>query len=72
MLALSLLSLSLSLPLPLSLSLSPSPPSPHTDIVDYIAIANEAEKYKELLVPDEGAQYDQLIEINLDEVSLFF
>lgn len=32
------------------------------------AIANEAEKYKELLVPDEGAEYDQLIEINLDEL----
>ena len=32
------------------------------------AIASEAEKYKDLLVPDEGAEYDQLVEINLDEV----
>jgi len=32
-------------------------------------IANEAEKYKApLLSPDEGAPYDQVIEINLDTV----
>lgn len=32
-------------------------------------IANEAEKYrKNILSPDEGAKYDQVIEINLDEL----
>ena len=36
-----------------------------------LAIAKEAEKYRELLVPDEGAEYDRLIEINLDEVSSY-
>jgi hypothetical protein len=46
---------------------------PHTCtlISSTVAIANEAEKYKELLVPDEGAEYDQLVEINLDEVSQY-
>lgn len=53
-------------PSPSSLSLSHT----HTLTLLTIAIANEAEKYKELLVPDEGAEYDQLIEINLDEVSI--
>lgn len=32
------------------------------------AIADLAEKNHHLLVPDEGAEYDQLLEINLDEV----
>jgi len=27
-----------------------------------------AEKHCDILVPDEGAQYDRLVEINLDEV----
>merc|ERR1719242_302216 len=31
-------------------------------------IADEAKKYRELLVPDEGCKYDQLIEINLSEL----
>jgi len=31
-------------------------------------IASEAEKFAEMLVPDEGAHYDQLIEINLSEL----
>lgn len=31
-------------------------------------IAELAEKNRQLLVPDEGAQYDQLIEIDLDKV----
>lgn len=39
-----------------------SPPSGHTDI------AALAEKHSDILVPDEGAQYDRLVEINLDEV----
>ena len=34
----------------------------------HTAIAEYAEKYKHVLTPDEGAPYDQLIEINLDEV----
>ena len=34
----------------------------------HTAIAEYAEKYKHILTPDEGAPYDQLIEINLDEV----
>ena len=48
----------------LSSHLSPnySPPSGHTDI------AALAEKHSDILVPDEGAQYDRLVEINLDEV----
>lgn len=32
------------------------------------AIAELSEKHKDLLVPDEGCEYDQLIELNLDEV----
>lgn len=28
-----------------------------------------ADEYKDLLVPDEGCEYDQLIELNLSEVS---
>ena len=32
------------------------------------AIADLAERNQHLLVPDEGADYDQLVEINLDEV----
>lgn len=31
-------------------------------------IAELSEKHKDLLVPDEGCEYDQLIELNLDEV----
>jgi len=31
-------------------------------------VAAEAKKYKEMLVPDEGCKYDQLIEINLSEL----
>ena len=31
-------------------------------------IASLAERHQDLLVPDEGAQYDRLVEINLDEV----
>ncbi len=31
-------------------------------------IAALAEQYSDLLVPDEGAPYDRLVEINLDEV----
>ena len=57
---LSLMYISLSLSLSLSI---------HTHTSLSIAIAKEAEKYKEILVPDEGAEYDQLIEINLDEVT---
>ena len=34
------------------------------------AIAELAERNQNLLVPDEGAQYDQLIEIDLSKVSL--
>ena len=33
-----------------------------------LAIAEYAEKYKHILTPDEGAPYDRLIEIDLDEV----
>ena len=32
------------------------------------AIAECANKYKHILTPDEGAPYDQLVEIDLDEV----
>lgn len=32
-------------------------------------IASLADEYSDLLVPDEGCEYDQVIEINLDEVS---
>ena len=48
----------------LSSHLSPnySPLPGHTDI------AALAEKHSDILVPDEGAQYDRLVEINLDEV----
>ena len=36
-----------------------------------VAIADEAERCAgELLVPDNGCHYDQLVEINLDEVSV--
>lgn len=35
-----------------------------------IAIADLADKNSSILVPDEGAEYDQLVEINLDEVCL--
>jgi len=31
-------------------------------------IAELADEYKHLLVPDEGCEYDQVIELNLDEV----
>ena len=33
-----------------------------------IGIAQLAEKHTELLVPDRGANYDQLVEIDLDKV----
>ena len=33
-----------------------------------IAIANYAEQYKHILTPDKDAEYDQLIEIDLDTV----
>ena len=36
----------------------------------YAAIADLADRNASLLVPDEGAEYDQLVEINLDEVSV--
>lgn len=32
-------------------------------------IAALADKFSDLLVPDEGCEYDQVIELNLDEVS---
>lgn len=32
-------------------------------------IAALADEYSDLLVPDQGCEYDQVIEINLDEVS---
>ena len=35
-----------------------------------VAIADLADKNSSLLVPDEGAEYDQLVEINLDEVCM--
>jgi aconitate hydratase len=35
---------------------------------DRDGIANLASQYKDCLVPDEGCEYDQLIEINLDEL----
>ena len=31
-------------------------------------IAKEADKYKSLLVPDEGAPYDRIVKINLSEL----
>lgn len=34
-----------------------------------LEIASLAEEYKDLLVPDAGCEYDQLIELNLSEVS---
>lgn len=34
-----------------------------------IEIAGLADEYKDLLVPDAGCEYDQLIELNLSEVS---
>lgn len=34
-------------------------------------IAALADEYSDLLVPDEGCEYDQLIELNLDEVCPF-
>lgn len=34
-------------------------------------IAALADGYADLLVPDEGCKYDQIIELNLDEVCLF-
>lgn len=34
-------------------------------------IAALADEHSDLLVPDEGCEYDQLIEINLDEVCPF-
>ncbi|KHJ76468.1 hypothetical protein OESDEN_23912 [Oesophagostomum dentatum] len=37
----------------------------HTERAD---IAKEADQYKDLFVSDEGAQYDKVIEINLDEL----
>lgn len=39
----------------------------HISLV-YIAIAEYADKYKHILTPDEGAPYDRLVEIDLDEV----
>ncbi len=33
-----------------------------------VEIAGLADRNASILVPDEGAQYDQLVEINLDEV----
>lgn len=37
-------------------------------------IAAQADEFSHLLVPDDGCEYDQLIELNLDEVffCLFF
>ena len=37
----------------------------------YAAIAECADKYKHILTPDKGAPYDQLVEIDLDEVCYF-
>ncbi len=37
-----------------------------------VAIAELADRNANILVPDEGAQYDQLVEINLDEVRVHF
>lgn len=34
-----------------------------------LEIASLADEYKDLLVPDAGCEYDQVIEINLNEVS---
>lgn len=34
-----------------------------------VEIASLADEYKDLLVPDAGCEYDQVIEINLSEVS---
>ena len=34
-------------------------------------IASLAEQHQEILVPDEGAHYDRLVEINLEEVRLY-
>lgn len=34
-------------------------------------IAALADEYSDLLVPDEGCEYDQIIELNLDEVGPF-
>lgn len=31
-------------------------------------IAAVADEYSDLLVPDQGCEYDQIIELNLDEV----
>lgn len=45
--------------------------STHTVLVSCVSrasIANAADSYREILRADEGAQYDQLIEINLDEL----
>lgn len=35
-------------------------------------IAALADEYSNLLVPDEGCEYDQTIELNLDEVGPFY
>ena len=46
-----------------------SPLSPTTlPLPGHSDIAALAEKHADILVPDEGAQYDRLVEINLDEV----
>lgn len=43
----------------------------HSSSRSFPEIAALADEYSDLLVPDEGCEYDQLIELNLDEVRLF-
>lgn len=45
--------------------------SQHSPSCFFPEIAALADGYSDLLVPDEGCEYDQLIELNLDEVCLF-
>lgn len=46
----------------------------HFKLIDSIStclfseIAAVADEYSDLLVPDQGCEYDQIIELNLDEV----
>lgn len=41
----------------------------YCQVVCLLDIADLAEKNQQVLVPDEGAQYDQVVEIDLDNVS---
>lgn len=38
----------------------------------FVEIAALADEYSDVLVPDEGCEYDQIIELNLDEVCVEF